>query len=81
MSAQMEAVPSANCDLGHQGDFDYTQIARALARTPTERLDHHEGWRLFVKEALRNAALGVRQAYGGKSLNISSACRINKRRE
>jgi hypothetical protein len=43
--------------LGHQGDLDYTQIRLALARTPTERLDHHEGWRLFAKEAQENAAL------------------------
>ncbi len=44
-------------DLGHQGDVDYTQIASLLRMTPTQRLDHHEGWRLFVKEALANAAL------------------------
>lgn len=49
--------PSAALDLGHQGDVDYPQLRRSLARTPTERLDHHEGWRLFVKEALRNATL------------------------
>jgi hypothetical protein len=44
-------------DLGHQGDFDRTQIAARLAMTPTERLRHHESWRLFVKEALSHAAL------------------------
>jgi hypothetical protein len=44
-------------DLGHQGDFDRTQIAARLAMTPTERLRHHESWRLFVKEALNRAAL------------------------
>jgi Uma2 family endonuclease len=43
--------------LGHQGDFDRTQIAARLAMTPTERLRHHESWRLFVKEALNCAAL------------------------
>jgi hypothetical protein len=40
-------------DLGHQGDVDRTQIAQQLRLTPTERLRHHESWRLFVKEALR----------------------------
>src|SRR5687767_6837875 len=44
-------------DLGHQGDVDRTQIAALLAMSPTERLRHHEPWRLFVKEALKNAAL------------------------
>ena len=44
-------------DLGHQGGFDRTQIAARLAMTPTERLRHHESWRLFVKEALNRAAL------------------------
>lgn len=44
-------------DLGHQGDVDYTQIARMLALTPTERLRHHERWRLFVKEAASRAEL------------------------
>ena len=48
-------------DLGHQGDFDYTQIRQTLAMTPTERLERHEGWRLFVKEALENAALRQRR--------------------
>jgi len=44
-------------DLGHQGDVDRTQIAARLAMTPTQRLRHHESWRLFVKEALQRAAL------------------------
>lgn len=44
-------------DLGHQGDFDRTQIAARLAMTPTERLRHHESWRLFVKETLSRAEL------------------------
>lgn len=55
-------------DLGHRGDFDYTQIAHCLAMTPTERLRHHEGWRLFVKKALENARLREghsRQTDGG----------------
>src|SRR5262249_573242 len=42
-------------DLGHQGDVDRTQIAQHLRLTPTERLRHHESWRLFVKEAVRRA--------------------------
>ena len=44
-------------DLGHREDFDYTQIDLMLRLTPAQRLDLHEGWRLFAKEALRNAAL------------------------
>jgi hypothetical protein len=44
-------------DLGHQGDVDRTQIAARLAMSPTQRLRHHESWRLFVKEALKRAAL------------------------
>jgi hypothetical protein len=44
-------------DLGHREDFDYTQLDLMLRLTPAQRLDLHEGWRLFVKEALRNAAL------------------------
>ena len=44
-------------DLGHQGDVDRTQIAQHLRLTPTERLRHHESWRLFVKEAVRRAEL------------------------
>lgn len=43
-------------DLGHQGDVDRTQIAARLALSPTERLRHHEPWRMFVKEALKRAA-------------------------
>ncbi len=44
-------------DLGHQGDVDRTQIAQQLRLTPTERLRHHESWRLFLKEAVRRAEL------------------------
>ena len=47
-------------DLGHQGDVDYTQIEALMRMTPTERLNHHEGWRLFAKEALANAELRQR---------------------
>ena len=49
-------------DLGHRGDFDYTQIERCLALTPWERLERHESWRLFVKEALENARLRQRHS-------------------
>ena len=42
-------------DLGHQGEVDYTQIAQALRLTPEQRLDRHERWRRFAKEALHNA--------------------------
>ena len=48
-------------DLGHQGDFDYTQIEAFLRMTPEQRLDQHEGWRLFVKEALENARIRQRR--------------------
>ena len=44
-------------DLGHQGDFDRTQIAARLRMTPIERLRHHESWRLFVKDCLQRAEL------------------------
>jgi hypothetical protein len=44
-------------DLGHQGDLDYTQIAKMLAMTPTERLRRHERWRYFVKEVASRAKL------------------------
>ncbi len=38
-------------DLGHRGDTDYTQIAKFLAMTPTQRLRHHEGWRQLLMRA------------------------------
>lgn len=44
-------------DLGHQGDFDRTQIAARLRMTPTERLREHESWRLFIRECLERAKL------------------------
>jgi uncharacterized protein (DUF433 family) len=43
-------------DLGHQGDFDYTQIAQALDMTADELLDRHEGWRRFLQEAQNHVA-------------------------
>jgi hypothetical protein len=57
-------------DLGHQGDFDYTQMHALLRLTPEQRLERHERWRLFVKEALRNARLranGVSQTHRERS--------------
>lgn len=48
-------------DLGHQGDFDYTQIEAFLRLTPEQRLDHHESWRLFAQEALANARIRQRR--------------------
>jgi hypothetical protein len=44
-------------DQGHRGEVDYTQIAEMLAMTPTQRLRHHERWRLFVKEVASRAKL------------------------
>ncbi len=35
----------------HRGELDRTQIEHCLSLTPTQRLDRHEGWRLFMKEA------------------------------
>jgi len=52
-------------DLGHQGDFDRTQIAARLAMTPTERLRKHESWRQFIKESLNRAR------FRGKTANDS----------
>jgi len=52
-----ESIESPIFDQGHRGDVDYTQIAKFLAMSPAERLERHEGWRLFVKEALRRARL------------------------
>jgi hypothetical protein len=49
--------PEVRYDRGHQGDLDYTLLDMMLALTPDERAEKHEGWRLFVKEALKNAAL------------------------
>jgi len=57
MNDQPQTVPPSMFDLGHQGPTDYTQIDKSLSLTPTQRLDRHEGWRLFVKEALENARL------------------------
>jgi hypothetical protein len=57
VSTPTSAPPDPLFDLGHQGEFDRTQIAARLKMTPTERLRHHESWRLFVKEALNRAAL------------------------
>lgn len=56
-SPTLEQPNTSLFDLGHQGDVDRTQIAQQLRLTPTERLRHHESWRLFVKEALRGAEL------------------------
>jgi hypothetical protein len=57
--AMTEAVqdPRAFFDLGHQKDIDYPQLLITLRLTPTDRLDRHEGWRLFAKEALSRARL------------------------
>jgi hypothetical protein len=57
MSETTETSTEIIYDLGHRSDFDYTQIARSLSLIPEERLERHEGWRFFVKEALRNAAI------------------------
>ena len=56
MSEVSQARPDPKYfDLGHQGDFDRTQIAMLLAMTPTERLRLHESWRLFIKGCLDHA--------------------------
>jgi hypothetical protein len=51
--------PGPTFDAGHRSDVDCTQILQSLRLTPDQRLERHEGWRLFVKEALRHA--GVHQ--------------------
>ena len=38
-------------DLGHQGDVDRTVLAKLQTMTPTERLQHHEGWRCLLKRS------------------------------
>lgn len=55
--AMARSKQAAAFDLGHQEEVDYTQILKFLALTPDERLERHEEWRLFVKEALRNARI------------------------
>ena len=59
--AEAEGPGRGAFDLGHRGDVDYTQIIAFLKLTPEERLERHEGWRLFMKEALHHAA--VRQGH------------------
>jgi hypothetical protein len=56
-SEPQHPIDPALFDLGHQGEVDVTQIDAMLALTPTQRLDKHEEWRLFVKEALHHTAL------------------------
>jgi len=53
-------------DLGHQGDFDYTQIRERLAMTPTERLRHHERVRSSLKEVRSGATLIRSGNYGAR---------------
>jgi len=60
MNENSTPAPEVRYDRGHQGDIDYTLLDLMLALTPEERLKKHEGWRLFVKEALKNAALRER---------------------
>ncbi|MBI1915844.1 MAG: hypothetical protein HYS12_14085 [Planctomycetes bacterium] len=60
MEQNQTPPPAIRYDRGHQGDIDYTLLDVMLALTPTERLVKHERWRLFVKEALKNAALRER---------------------
>lgn len=35
-------------DLGHRGDFDEPMLQRMLAKSPLERLQHHERWRVLL---------------------------------
>ncbi len=44
-------------DLGHQGDFDYTQISQSRTMTPEELLERNEGWRQFLQETQNHVAL------------------------
>ena len=71
-STQTPAQPERSLfDLGHQGDVDRTQIAQQLRLTPTERLRHHESWRLFVKEALRGAELVRTKRAAGRPKDLA----------
>jgi len=36
-------------DIGHQGDFDYTQITQRFSISPTQRLHHLERWRGLLR--------------------------------
>ncbi len=56
MEENLTPSPEIRFDRGHQGDIDYTLLDVMLALTPEERAEKHEGWRLVVKEALKNAA-------------------------
>lgn len=38
-------------DLGHQGDVDRTLLAKMLAMTPNQRLQHHERWRRLFRRS------------------------------
>jgi predicted nucleotidyltransferase len=38
-------------DLGHQGDFDRTLLAKMVAMTPAQRLHHHERWRTLLRRS------------------------------
>jgi hypothetical protein len=47
----MSSEPIALFDLGHQGDFDRTLLAKMLAMTPNQRLQHHERWRRLFRRS------------------------------
>lgn len=50
VSPSVDVQPSY--DLGHQGDLDYTQIARMLTRTPEQRWRSYQRWRGLLKRNL-----------------------------
>lgn len=46
--ATKNLAPQAYFDLGHQGDLDYTQIAKSLSLTPSQRWGRFVQWRQFL---------------------------------
>src|SRR5687767_4996904 len=46
--ATPQTDPRAYYDLGHQGDFDATQLAQLARLSPAERLARHQRWRQWL---------------------------------
>jgi hypothetical protein len=51
---------AAKFDLGHQENVDRHRLAKLLTLTPTQRLDRHESWRVFLREAMARARFSQR---------------------
>jgi len=46
--ASMPSTGMPSFDLGHQGDFDVTLVAKMRSMTPEQRWRHHERWRSLL---------------------------------